>query len=210
MMSAARIRCFLYGFQLWIPTNLQHLGFTAVNSDYTVRNAALIGLPLIVAVALLYGFWSARKAITLLGRLTAPALLRVALAGNSLAHQPGLLVIPLSGTGAVVAVLLIIGVAVAAAAIPAIAMTALIGMIPLVIGTAVFAWRCPETIRQPLDKVRQAGMQAGAIADLPGRELALLRYARYAALPRTAVSATRCFKAFPPSVSMVGSLRSTR
>ena len=40
-----------YGFQLWIPTNLQHLGFTAVNSDYIVRNAALIGLPLTVVVA---------------------------------------------------------------------------------------------------------------------------------------------------------------
>lgn len=186
-----------FGFQLWIPTNLQHLGFTAVNSDYTVRNAALIGLPFIVVVALLYGFWSTRKTITLLGALTATALLWFALAGNSLAHQhallTGLLVIPLSGTGAVVAVLsayateiyptgirsrgtghaaamtkaggvLIIAVVVAAAAIPSIATTALVSLIPLVIGTIVFAWRCPETIRRPLDSIGDGEVSVGAIS----------------------------------------------
>lgn len=184
---AAATGLITFGFQLWIPTNLQHLGFTAVNSDYTVRNAALIGLPFIVVVALLYGFWSTRRTITVLGALTAIALLWFALAGNSLAHQhallTALLVIPLSGTGAVVAVLsayatevyptgirsrgtghaaamtkaggvLIIAVVVAAATIPSIAVTALIGLIPLVIGTIVFAWRCPETIRRPLDSIR--------------------------------------------------------
>jgi hypothetical protein len=40
--------------QLWIPTNLQHLGFTTVNSDYIVRNAALIGLPLAVVAKIFY------------------------------------------------------------------------------------------------------------------------------------------------------------
>jgi len=99
-----------YGFQLWIPTNLQHLGFTAVNSDYIVRNAALIGLPLTVAVALLYGFWSSKNTIILLAGLTALALFGFVIAGNSLAHHhlllSALLVVPLSGISSVAAVVL--------------------------------------------------------------------------------------------------------
>jgi MFS transporter, putative metabolite:H+ symporter len=190
-IMAAGIGLVTFGFQLWIPTNLQHLGFTAVNTDYTVRNAALIGLPVTLAVAWLYGFWSTRKTITLLGVLTVVTLFWFMFAGDSLAHQhallTGLLVVPLSGTGAVVAVLfayasevyptrvrslgtghaaamakaggvLIIGVVVAAATIPSMALTALIGAIPLGIGTAIFAWRCPETIHRPLDEIAYAEM----------------------------------------------------
>ena len=52
-----------YGFQLWIPTNLQHLGYTAVNSDYIVRNASLIGLVPVLLAAVAYGFWSSKKTI---------------------------------------------------------------------------------------------------------------------------------------------------
>jgi putative MFS transporter len=198
-IMAAGIGLVAFGFQLWIPTNLQHLGFTAVNTDYTVRNAALIGLPFTLVVAWLYGFWSTRKTITALSALTVITLLWFVLAGDSLAHQhallTGLLVIPLSGTGAVVAVLsayaseiyptrirsrgtghaaamtkaggvLIIAVVVAAAAIPSLAVTALIGAIPLGIGTAIFARRCPETIRRPLDAIGHADMPLDVVADL--------------------------------------------
>lgn len=97
-----------YGFQLWIPTNLQHLGFTTVNSDYIVRNAALIGLPLSVITTVLYGFWSAKKTIIAAFTLLAIALLGFVVAGNSVAHDhallTALLVIPLSGTSVVVAI----------------------------------------------------------------------------------------------------------
>ena len=97
-----------YGFQQWIPTNLQHLGYTSVNSDYIIRNAALIGLPLTFVVAWLYGFWSSKKTIITVCGLTIVALIWMALAGDSLAHNhallQGLLVIPIAGVSSAVAV----------------------------------------------------------------------------------------------------------
>jgi putative MFS transporter len=98
-----------YGFQLWIPTNLQHLGYTAVNSDYIVRNAALIGLPISLVATVMYGFWSSRKTIIAFFGLLALALLGFVLAGNSLAHNhtllTALLVIPLSGISLVAVII---------------------------------------------------------------------------------------------------------
>jgi len=97
-----------YGFQLWIPTNLQHLGFTTVNSDYIVRNAVLIGLPLSVVTTVLYGFWSSKKTVIASFTLLAIALAGIGIAGNSLAHNhallTALLVVPLSGTSLVAAI----------------------------------------------------------------------------------------------------------
>jgi putative MFS transporter len=91
-----------YGFQLWIPTNLQHLGYSAVNSDYIVRNAAALGLPISLIATLLYGFWSSKKTIIAFFGLVAVALFGFVIAGNSLAHNhallTGLLIIPLTGT----------------------------------------------------------------------------------------------------------------
>jgi putative MFS transporter len=183
-----------YGFQLWIPTNLQHLGFTAVNSDYIVRNAAIIGLPITVAVAWLYGFWSSKRTIIALTIITAVALLGFVIAGNSLAHNhvllTGLLVVPLSGIGSVIAVLtafaseiyptrvrsrgtglaaamtkaggvLIIAWVVIAVATPSIALTGLIGAIPLAIGVAIFAWTAPETRSRRLEEITSAELVPG-------------------------------------------------
>jgi putative MFS transporter len=97
-----------YGFQLWIPTNLQHLGFTTVNSDYIVRNAAAIGLPISLAATLLYGFWSSMKTIMVTFFLLAASLLGFIIAGNSIAHDnallTALLVVPLSGTSLAAAI----------------------------------------------------------------------------------------------------------
>jgi MFS transporter, putative metabolite:H+ symporter len=97
-----------YGFQLWIPTNLKHLGLTTVSSDYIVRNAALIGLPVSLAITVLYGFWSSRKTILLSFGMLALALIGFAIGGDSLAHNHALLtaflVIPLSGTGLAAAI----------------------------------------------------------------------------------------------------------
>lgn len=97
-----------YGFQLWIPTNLQHLGYKSVNSDYILRNAAVIGLPLTVLIALLYGFWSSRKTIIAVCLVTTATLIWFALAGNSLAHNhallTALLVVPIAGISSAAAV----------------------------------------------------------------------------------------------------------
>jgi putative MFS transporter len=97
-----------YGFQQWVPTNLQHLGYSAVSSDYVVRNAALLGLPVTVLVAWMYGAWGSRRTIVTISALTALALIGFVVAGNSLAHQRTLLslllVVPLSGVSSIVAV----------------------------------------------------------------------------------------------------------
>lgn len=98
-----------YGFQLWVPTNLEHLGYTAVNSDYIVRNAALIGLPISIVATAMYGFWSSRKTIIFFFALLAVALFGFVIAGNSVAHNhdllTALLVIPLSGISLVAAII---------------------------------------------------------------------------------------------------------
>jgi MFS transporter, putative metabolite:H+ symporter len=178
-----------YGFQLWIPTNLEHLGYTAVNSDYIVRNAALLGLPLALLATVLYGFWSSKKAIVSFFSLLAISLLGFVIEGNSLAHNHAmltvLLVVPLAGVtlvGSLVAVyasevyptrirsrgtglaagvtkaggVVIIALVVAAATTPSIALTALIGVIPLIIGIAVFSLTSQETRSRRLEEISQS------------------------------------------------------
>lgn len=97
-----------YGFQLWVPTNLQHLGFSAVSSDYVIRNAALLGLPFTVLVAASYGWWGSRKTIIALSVATAFALGGFVVAGDSLANHrllaSLLLIVPLSGVSSMAAV----------------------------------------------------------------------------------------------------------
>jgi len=74
-----------------IPTNLQHLGFSSVNSDYVVRNAALVGLPLSFIAAWMYGFWRSKKTIIVLSGFSTVTLLWFAIAGDSLARNHALL-----------------------------------------------------------------------------------------------------------------------
>ena len=97
----------LFGFNLWIPTNLRKLGFT--ESDAILRNAALMGFPLTLVVAWLYGFWSSRKTIILLASLTAAALFGFVIAGDAVVSSRALLyallIVPIWGISAVVAVL---------------------------------------------------------------------------------------------------------
>lgn len=178
-----------YGFQLWIPTNLQHLGFTTVNSDYIVRNAALIGLPLSLAATILYGFWSSKKTVIVSFLLVAFDLLGFVIEGNSLADNrtllTALLVIPLSGASLVAAIaivyaseiyptrirsrgtglaagatkaggVLIIALVVAATTTPSIPLTALIGAIPLIVGTVAFVFAGNETRSQRLEDINRA------------------------------------------------------
>jgi putative MFS transporter len=97
----------LFGFNLWIPTNLRKLGFT--DADTILRNAALIGFPLTFLIAWMYGFWSSKKTIIILGSLTATALFGFIIAGDAIVQNRALLytllVVPIWGISSVVAVL---------------------------------------------------------------------------------------------------------
>jgi putative MFS transporter len=96
-----------FGFQLWIPSNLQKLGFNEVTSDEILRDSALIGFPVTIVIALLYGFWSSRRTMILLGLGTAVALLGFVFAGDEVANDRtllyALLVVPITGISSVLA-----------------------------------------------------------------------------------------------------------
>src|SRR5207244_6590961 len=79
----------LFGFNLWIPTNLRRLGVT--ESDAILRNASLMGLPLTFVVAWMYGFWSSKKTIILLSSLTAVALFGFVIVGDAVVQNRALL-----------------------------------------------------------------------------------------------------------------------
>lgn len=97
----------LFGFNLWIPTNLRKLGIT--EAETILRNSALIGFPLTFLVAWMYGFWSSKKTIIVLAGVTAAALFGFVIAGDEIVTNRGLLyvllVIPIWGINSVVAVL---------------------------------------------------------------------------------------------------------
>ena len=97
----------LFGFNLWIPTNLRLLGFA--QPDALLRNAALMGFPLTFVVAWMYGFWSSKNTIVVLTSLTAAALFGFALAPDFVVRHRSLLylllTVPIWGISSVVAVL---------------------------------------------------------------------------------------------------------
>jgi putative MFS transporter len=97
----------LFGFNLWIPSNLRKLGFH--DADAILRNAAIIGFPLNLLVAWMYGFWSSKKTIIALSAVTAAALFGFVVAGNEIVQSRTLLytllVVPIWGISSVVAVL---------------------------------------------------------------------------------------------------------
>ena len=97
----------LFGFNLWMPSNLRALGFA--EADAMLRNAALIGFPATFVVAWLYGFWSSKKTVLTLTTLTAAALLGFVVGGNDVVHNRtllyALLVVPIWGINSLVAVL---------------------------------------------------------------------------------------------------------
>jgi putative MFS transporter len=99
----------LFGFNLWIPTNLRKLGFTEVTADRILRDSALIGFPFSFVVAWMYGFWSSKKTLILLTALTAAALFGFTIAGDAVVENRlllyTLLVIPIWGINTVTAVL---------------------------------------------------------------------------------------------------------
>lgn len=98
-----------FGFQLWIPSNLQKLGFTEVTADRILRDSALIGFPLNFLVAWMYGFWSSKKTIVFLAVVNAAALSGFVILGDKVADDRVLLyvllVVPIWGISSVIAVL---------------------------------------------------------------------------------------------------------
>jgi putative MFS transporter len=98
-----------YGFQLWIPSNLQTLGFSEVEANTVLRDSALVGFPLNFLVAWAYGFWSSKKTIILLTIVTAAALLGFVVAGDGVVQQRALLfvllVVPTWGISSMTSVL---------------------------------------------------------------------------------------------------------
>ena len=97
----------LFGFNLWIPSNLRRLGYA--DADAILRNSAIMGFPLTFAVAWMYGFWSSKKTIIVIASLTAAALFGFVIAGDAIVQNRNLLyallIVPIWGISAVVAVL---------------------------------------------------------------------------------------------------------
>jgi len=97
-----------YGFQQWIPSNLQKLGYNEVSASKILRDSALIGFPLNFPIAFLYGFWSSRKTIIIMAVMTSSALLGFVVAGDSLANHSVLLhvllIVPIWGISSLTAV----------------------------------------------------------------------------------------------------------
>lgn len=97
-----------FGFQQWIPSNLQKLGYDEVNASKLLRDSALIGFPLNFPIAFLYGFWSSKKTILIMAGLTAAALIGFVAAGSRIADNStllhALLIVPIWGISSLTAV----------------------------------------------------------------------------------------------------------
>lgn len=98
-----------YGFQLWIPSNLQKAGYAEAAADAIIRDSALLGSVLTLVAAWMYGFWSSRKTILLLTVITVVALTLFAVMGTSVvSHRTllyALLAIPIWASGSAAAAL---------------------------------------------------------------------------------------------------------
>lgn len=107
-MLALGIGMVQFGFQQWIPSNLQKLGYNEVNAAKILRDSALIGFPLNFPIALLYGFWSSKRTIIAMTLLSAGALVGFVAAGQSVAHNAlllhVLLIVPIWGISSLTAV----------------------------------------------------------------------------------------------------------
>ena len=98
----------VFGFQLWLPSDLRHLGYTGVTADTILRDSAILGLPLNFVVAYLY-HRSTRWTLMALGLVVALALAAFAVLGDqAVANRPllsGLLIVPIWAPSSVAAVL---------------------------------------------------------------------------------------------------------
>jgi putative MFS transporter len=181
-----------FGFELWIPSNLQHLGYSQGDSFGILRNAALIGFPLNFVVAWMYGFWSSKRTIVLLTLITAASMLGFIFAGNSIIEHPMLLyillIVPIWGISSLISVLsayaaeiyptsirsrgsgviagfskfggvLVIALVVFAIAPPSIAVTALIGAVPLIVAAIAITFFGVETRKRQLEEITEEQLE---------------------------------------------------
>lgn len=110
VLLGAAIGFVTYGFQLWVPSNLQHLGFGETSADTLLRDSALIGYPFTFVAAWMYGFWSSKKTILIVSALTLLSLLGFVWLGDDVVRHGSvllvvLLAVPMLASGALVAVL---------------------------------------------------------------------------------------------------------
>lgn len=91
LLLALSVGIVTYGFQLWVPTDLQRMGIKDMDADRILRNAALFGLPLNVVAALAYGFWSSKWTAVGLSALTVVPLVCFTVLGDGVADRRGLL-----------------------------------------------------------------------------------------------------------------------
>lgn len=181
----------LYGFQLWLPTNLRKLGYSGVTADKVLRDSALTGLPLNFVVAFLY-HRSARWTLIGLSLLVGAALLMFTAVGTSIVHHRTLLnlllVAPVWGASSVVAVLaaysaevyptrirsrgsglsagmtkaggvVIIAMVASAITVPSLAVTAVIGAVPLLLAAGLAVLVAIETRQRRLEDITTAELE---------------------------------------------------
>lgn len=114
LLLGASIGLLQYGFQQWMPSNLEKLGYTAVSASTVLRNSSVYGLPLCIPIAYLYGFWSSRKTIILLVLFNLLDMLTFVVgAGNLVQHRllmEALLIVPTWSVGLLAAVVAIYAV----------------------------------------------------------------------------------------------------
>jgi putative MFS transporter len=79
------------GFLLWLPTNLRGLGLGVSSANRLLADSALIGLPAVVVVALLYGFWSSHRTMIICALVNAATLGAFAVLGGRVGGHPALL-----------------------------------------------------------------------------------------------------------------------
>jgi MFS transporter, putative metabolite:H+ symporter len=98
-----------YGFQQWMPANLERLGFSAVAASTLLRNATIIGFPFCIPVALLYHWRGSKWTILSLTGLIIAGLAAFVPIGNQVTSNRALLylllVVPLCGVNILNAVL---------------------------------------------------------------------------------------------------------
>jgi len=196
VMLALGIGIVQFGFQQWIPSNLQKLGYNEVNASKILRDSAVIGFPLNFPVALLYGFWSSRKTIIIMGATTAAALLGFVVAGRSVADHSTLLhvllIVPIWGISSLTAVtaayaseiyptrirargtgltaagtklggVLILAAVAAALATPSIAVTALLGAVPILGAILLLVFFGIETRKKGLEQITAEELAGPAV-----------------------------------------------
>jgi putative MFS transporter len=109
ILLALSIGATQYGFQQWMPSNLERLGFSSVAASTMLRNATLIGFPFCIPIALLYHWWGSKRTTLCLTGLIAIGLAVFILLGNQVTSSHGwlyvLLVVPVCGVNILNAVL---------------------------------------------------------------------------------------------------------